>query len=148
MSSVRTDLQRGWRLRGDAAPVEFSIHSVQRAQERMSPRLDEVGVRRALQHMLATARVVKDAPSWLGKQQRADAWLVFGEDWAAPLYWRRGELRATTLMNRSAMSPTVRSHRNTVRASRTKGRMVAKRRGRGRGVGPAGPSAQDWDGDA
>jgi hypothetical protein len=146
--SVRTDLQRGWRLRGDAAPVAFSEHAVQRTKERMSPGLDEPAVRSALHHMLATARVVKEAPSWLGKQQRADAWLVFGEDWAAPLYWRRGELRATTLMNRSAISPTVRSHRNTVRASRTNGKLTAKRGGRGRGVGPAGPSAQEWDGDA
>jgi hypothetical protein len=147
MNRVMADLNSGWTLRADATPVAFSDHAVERAQERMAPGLDEPAIRHALSGMLAAARVVKNPPPWLSEQQLADGWLLVGDDIACPLRWRAGELRVTTMMARGGISPKARSHRNTVRASRTKGKMVAKRGGRG-GRGPAGPSAQDWDGDA
>jgi hypothetical protein len=147
MNRVMTDLNSGWTLRADATPVAFSAHAVERAQERMSPGLDAPAIRHALSGMLVGAKVTRNPPPWC-ERQRADAWLVIGEDIVCPLRWRAGELRVTTMLSRGAMSPQARSHRNTVRASRTKGKLTAKRRGRGRGVGPAGPSAQEWDGDA
>ncbi len=170
------DLERGWTLRGDCAPVAFTQHALRRAGERLAPALAGDDLQRALCRMLASTRVTKAPPEWLAESQPADAWLLLGPDLAAPLHWRNGELRAATLIAAGSMSPERRERRNDFRARRASARRAAKRGGgplrdarradgpesadsrdyiagslkrggRGREPGPAGPSTEDWDGE-
>jgi hypothetical protein len=143
MNRVMRDLNSGWTLRADGCPIEFSGHSVQRAQERLSPGLDPPAVRHALSNLLATARVVRDAPSWLSDQHRADGWLLLGDDWAAPLYWRGGELRAATMMSSGGISPKAREQRKQRRQARS-GKRYAGGHHADR-IRRPGPTVDDWE---
>jgi hypothetical protein len=78
MPDVRADLERGWTLPADSAPVDFSEHSYVQANERVTRRLDEDRARHELHALLPGSVVQRDPPDWIFKPRRRDviAWLV------------------------------------------------------------------------
>jgi hypothetical protein len=92
------DIDRGWRLPADCAPIDFTEHAVEQANARRYRRLEIDQARRALCAHLEDATVSREAPPWTFKQRRRDvrvlAWLVFErERLCLPLYAGRGRMR-------------------------------------------------------
>jgi len=127
-------------------PIDFARHAVERWMERARPGITPHASYLELRHLLATARVVTARPEWLPSAEGAAAWLLLGDDFAAPLRLERGELLACTVMCRGSLPAATRERRNHGRANRRAGRRAARKAERHRPplTRPQGPTAEEF----
>jgi len=137
---MSADSLEGWRgfesVPGDALPIEFSPHALERWAERVHA-VDLDAARTQLCRMLSAARVTRERPSWIDAREReAPAWLLLG-DVALPLWENaQGELVAATALTPGGFPETHRANvnrgRQTARAGKRASRWAQKHHGGGR----------------
>lgn len=145
------DLQRGWTLRADALPVQFSHHLVARMSERLGRELAEATVRRELSKMLSSATVTSAAPDWYvthsqDSARRTVGYLRFGDDAIVPLIRGRGgeELVGTTLLTPDKQVSKAKAKPAPKRNFGKSSTHGVKRRKLHTGRPPDGPRQRDW----
>ena len=112
--------------------IELTRHCVDRFHERFRPALDLIRARRELELLMAFAEVADEPPEWVAAKmrQRADAYLIIGEDLVVPVA-RLGPcgetLIAKTCLDRGGISEPARRRRNERGRARRAGRRSRRR---------------------
>lgn len=114
--------------------VRLSHHCVERFHERFRPALDLIRARAELQALIEHGEIAAEPPEWMGRTmaQRADAYLVVGEDLVIPLDTighTSEELIAKTCIGRGGISEAARHRRNERGRRRRAARRHRSRRG-------------------
>jgi len=97
--------------------IEITYHCVGRFHERFRPALDVVRARVELERLIEHGTIEGEPPEWMARtmRQRADAYLIVGDDLVLPLASAGplGEkLIAKTCIGRGGISELARARRN------------------------------------